>query len=59
VARVDITVELIDAEMAGDSRSGGRRDRSADSDHWVTLSRGNVMSVDFTFEHIHGELAGG
>jgi hypothetical protein len=59
VARVDITFELLDAEMAGDSRSGGRRDGSADFDHCVTLSWGNVTGVDFTFEHIHGELAGG
>jgi hypothetical protein len=59
VASVDITLQLIDAEMAGDSRSGGRRDGSADSDHCVTLSRGNVTSVYFPFENIHGELAGG
>jgi hypothetical protein len=56
--RVGIAFELIHGEMAGDSRSGGRRDGSGDSHYWLTLSRGNVTSVDYTFELIHGELAG-
>jgi hypothetical protein len=44
--------------MAEDSRSGGRSDGSGDSDHWLTFSCGNVMCVDFTFQHIHREQAG-
>jgi hypothetical protein len=74
VARVEIAFELIHGEMARDSRSGGgrsggdrlggsrlggRRDGSLDSNPWFTLSRRNATSVDFTYELIHGELAGG
>jgi hypothetical protein len=59
VERANIAFELIHGEMAGDSRLGGRCDGTVESDHWVTLSRGNVTSVHFTFELSHGELAGG
>ena len=58
MARVDIAFELIHGDIAGDSRSGGsrsggsrsegRRDRSCDSNHWLTLSRGNATSVDLS-----------
>jgi hypothetical protein len=56
---VDFTFELLPGTLAGGGQSVRRHDGSRDSNHWLTLSRGNVTRVDFTSELIHGELAGG
>jgi hypothetical protein len=56
---VDFTFELLRGTLAGGGQSVVRHVGSRDSNHWLTLSRGNVTRVDFTFELIYGELAAG
>lgn len=54
-----LTSDRLGGGGLGGSQSGGRCDGSCDSADCLTLSRGNMTNVRFTFVLHHGALAGG